>query len=255
MKIAIIINRRVLRTSAALLAGGALLGVAALASAHPGPVAPGVIHSCVTNATAGGGPSPSGGTSPGTPGGQLRIVSAATVCAAGETALDWNAQGPKGDQGIQGIQGIQGAKGDTGATGPAGPAGPQGTTGPPGPQGATGPQGLQGVPGPAGPTGPGSNVQTLFGRFDSNGALLVGSGVVSSFYNAAELFQITFNRSVLNCAWVVSSNTVSNTTGNVAGSANVLNTATPNVLYVALDFSNNGNNVQVPFSVVVTCTP
>jgi hypothetical protein len=120
------------------------LGIAAVialptanALAHGGDTT--LIHSCVKTSN-----------------GSVRIVSATTSCAAGETPLDWRIQGdpgpagpagPQGATGPQGPQGDPGAQGPQGATGPQGPQGVQGDPGAQGPQGATGPQGPQGPPG------------------------------------------------------------------------------------------------------------
>ena len=74
--------------------------------------------------------------------GYVRVVSASAKCRKNESALSWNAVGPKGDAG---------PPGPAGAAGPAGPAGPQAPPVPPGPAGA---KGADGAPGPAGPQGP-----------------------------------------------------------------------------------------------------
>lgn len=47
----------------------------------------------------------------------LRVRAANETCAANETALDWNIQGPKGDTGPQGLQGPQGPQGLQGPKG------------------------------------------------------------------------------------------------------------------------------------------
>jgi hypothetical protein len=104
------IDTRVLRVVGLCIAGAAVLGLAAVSSAHPGPVAGGVIHSCV-NAT---------GPAADATAGLIRIVDANTTCKSNERALDWNAQG---------IQGQKGDKGDTGPQGPHGSQGPQGPAG------------------------------------------------------------------------------------------------------------------------------
>ena len=97
-----------------------VLGVAALAAAHGGDTTQ--IHACVAKETK-----------------YFRASGANDTCKQGETALDWNIQGPTGPQG---------------AAGPAGPAGPQGPAGPAGAQGPAGPQGPQGPQGPAGTAAP-----------------------------------------------------------------------------------------------------
>src|SRR3954451_21965900 len=78
--------------------------------------------------------------------GDLRMVSAASTCRNSESAVDWNAEGPKGDRG---------PAGPTGATGAAGAKGDAGDAGVQGPPGATGPQG------PAGPAGADGAVRSL----------------------------------------------------------------------------------------------
>jgi hypothetical protein len=99
------------------------------------PDSGGVIHGCYS-------------TSKGT----LRVIDtdAGDTCAARETAVTWNQQGPKGDKGDTGV---------TGATGAAGATGPQGDPGATGATGATGPQG---------PAGPSSAIP----EYDANGQLL-----------------------------------------------------------------------------------
>lgn len=91
-----------------------------------------------------------------------------SICARGETAVSWNAQGPTGPRGPRGEPGAQGSAGTRGDAGAPGAVGPQGASGPAGAQGlkgdkgAAGPAGAQGVsgatgapglPGPAGPKG------------------------------------------------------------------------------------------------------
>lgn len=55
--------------------------------------------------------------------GNLRLVSGASDCRRGETAVQWNVTGPTGPQGVAGPQG------PTGPQGPVGPAGPASTPG------------------------------------------------------------------------------------------------------------------------------
>jgi len=95
--------------------------------------------------------------------GAVRIVNAASECGNGETAIEWNKQGPTGPTGPAGPAGVKGDTCATGPTGPAGPAGakgdtgatgPAGMAGPVGPVGPAGPGGPQGTTGPAGPAGP-----------------------------------------------------------------------------------------------------
>jgi hypothetical protein len=112
------------------------LGITAM-GAHGGDASR--IHACITDFNRDG------------EGRYLRVISATDACRRGETALDWNIQGPAGPAGPQGNIGPKGDKGDTGATGPQGPTGPVGATGS---QGPTGPKGDAGAVGPAGPIGP-----------------------------------------------------------------------------------------------------
>jgi hypothetical protein len=58
--------------------------------------------------------------------GSLRMVAATESCAAGETRVVWNTEGPQGAPGAVGLQGPAGAGGLTGATGVAGPRGTAG---------------------------------------------------------------------------------------------------------------------------------
>jgi hypothetical protein len=110
MNLTITIDTRALRVAAVALAGAAVLGLTAVMSASPSPVAGGLIHSCyLTVANPGNTPAL----------GSVRIAKATEACKPNETALDWNAQGIKGDKGD---------KGDTGAQGPQGPQGPAGVS-------------------------------------------------------------------------------------------------------------------------------
>lgn len=61
--------------------------------------------------------------------GAIRIVMDGTLCADGETRLEWNTTGPVGPAGPQGPTGATGPQGPAGATGPAGPQGVQGAAG------------------------------------------------------------------------------------------------------------------------------
>jgi Collagen triple helix repeat (20 copies) len=97
---------------AAAAAVAALLVAAGVAYATI-PDGSGVIHGCYARS-----------------GGSLRVIdNGVTNCRSGETALQWNVQGPPGPQGQQGTTGPQGPAGAEGATGPQGPAGPQGPSG------------------------------------------------------------------------------------------------------------------------------
>src|SRR5712691_1070805 len=58
--------------------------------------------------------------------GTIHIVAATATCAAGETKLQWNVEGPSGPQGPQGPAGAQGPPGPAGPAGAAGTAGAQG---------------------------------------------------------------------------------------------------------------------------------
>lgn len=116
------------------------LGSGAIADAHVGPTASGVIHGCLNLNL-----------------GDLRIVDDSVVCKNNEMPLDWNAQGapgPQGPAGPAGPIGPIGPQGPAGPTGPVGPAGPIGPQGPAGPAGAVGPAGPIGPTGPQGPAGP-----------------------------------------------------------------------------------------------------
>jgi hypothetical protein len=124
-----------------LLVGGvvaAALSVAGLAEAAIPESGTQVFHGCVDRQ------------------GRLRVIDtdAGQQCVGGrlgETAIQWNAQGPAGPQGIPGL------------AGPAGPAGPQGLAGPEGAAGPQGPVGPAGPAGPAGPQGPAGPAATGFG--------------------------------------------------------------------------------------------
>jgi hypothetical protein len=85
-----------------LLVGSLVVAVAAGGAAYATiPDSGGVFHACVSSL------------------GTVRLIDPSTgaKCLKGETAVQWNQQGPRGLQGPQGIQGAQGPQG------PAGPAG------------------------------------------------------------------------------------------------------------------------------------
>jgi hypothetical protein len=86
-----------LKVAVAIAAVAVIAGAVTIVSAHPGPVAPGVIHSCVNNSS-----------------GTIKIVSAATTCKNNETAVDWNAQGAPGADGEDGEDGTDGTDGVSG---------------------------------------------------------------------------------------------------------------------------------------------
>jgi hypothetical protein len=65
-------------------------------SAIPDPM--GVIHGCYTNS----------------PGRTLRVIDSTESCPGGETALNWNQQGPTGPAGPTGVQGPEGPQGPPG---------------------------------------------------------------------------------------------------------------------------------------------
>ena len=108
------------RTPVKLVVGAVATAAIVCGTAYATVLAPaaGTVHACAKKAN-----------------GDLRAVSSASGCNAGERALSWN------------VAGTAGAPGRPGAAGTAGPAG---ATGPAGPQGAIGPQGPQGPQGPAG---------------------------------------------------------------------------------------------------------
>jgi hypothetical protein len=122
------------KSSLALAAVVATLGLAGGVAWASIPDAAGVIHGCYQKNN-----------------GQLRVIDSAQTqaCAPAESPLNWNQTGP---QGPQGPQGPLGPKGDAGPTGPQGAPGPQGDPGAPGAQGQPGPQGLPGDTGQAGPS-------------------------------------------------------------------------------------------------------
>jgi hypothetical protein len=122
-----------------LLAGGVLAsGVAYAAIPDAGS---GQFHGCVTKTT-----------------GHIRIIdpSKKQKCSTStgyyaETAVTWNATGPKGATGAQGLPGI---------------TGPQGLAGPPGATGAQGPTGDTGAQGPTGAAGVGPSSDAYIARQD-----------------------------------------------------------------------------------------
>jgi hypothetical protein len=85
-------NRFLVAFMTLVLAGAAVT----LVSAHGGDATK--IHSCVNDSSGG-----------------IKIVGASDTCKTGETALDWNQQGPQGEVGPRGPQGEQGPRGIPGA--------------------------------------------------------------------------------------------------------------------------------------------
>ena len=105
--------------------------------------------------------------------GEVKIVSASTVCNNNFAKISWD------------VAGAQGPPGPAGPTGPAGPIGPIGSTGPTGATGPAGPAGAQGAPGI-------SSVQQVFSDqaglplpspFTSNGGTLVIFASGSGYFN------------------------------------------------------------------------
>jgi hypothetical protein len=113
-------------------------GFVTAVSAHNGPPATGVIHTCLVTV-------PISGISLKIP----RIVQPTESCKPNETPLDWNAQG------LQGPPGVKGDKGDPGAAGAPGLKGDKGDPGTPGAPGAKGDKGDPGDQGTQGPPGVG----------------------------------------------------------------------------------------------------
>jgi hypothetical protein len=87
---------------------------------------------------------------------------------------------------------ITGPSGPSGASGPSGPAGPSGPTGPSGPKGTTG---ATGATGPAG--------AALWAVVNDDGTLRSGSHVVSTIKVLDIQYNVTFDRDVSTCAYVV----------------------------------------------------
>jgi Collagen triple helix repeat (20 copies) len=84
--------------------------------------------------------------------------------------------------------------------GPPGPRGPQGPQGPAGPAGARGANGAPGARGPAG-----ASATRLFAGVTPAGTLVANqsSGAVSAASaGGTGIYQVTFNRNVLNCAYL-----------------------------------------------------
>jgi hypothetical protein len=79
-----------------IAAAGAIagLGLVAFASAHGGPPATGIIHSCVNNSS-----------------GEIKIVAEDATCNGNRSPLDWNAQGVPGEDGEDGADGQDGVSG------------------------------------------------------------------------------------------------------------------------------------------------
>ena len=104
------------------IAGGVLATVMAIGAGTAYAVtssvvdSAGVIHGCVSNASA-------AGTR------VLVVHDTNSPCPKGTTELDWSQQGPAGPAGPQGDAGLQGQTGDAGAPGPQGNQGPQGPAG------------------------------------------------------------------------------------------------------------------------------
>jgi hypothetical protein len=142
----------------ALVAVLALVGAGAAYGALPD--SNGVIHGCVSSNSR-----------------YLRVINPTKKCGTGETALNWNQQGP---QGKTGPTGARGPKGDTGADGAPGPSGVVATDGSyaghiPSPLPTTGTNGIAPVGGMAHVTlNPGDkllvDVQGVFGTTNTLGA-------------------------------------------------------------------------------------
>jgi hypothetical protein len=97
--------------------------------------------------------------------GRLKLLKSGERCKRGQKGVSWNQAGPAG---AKGVTGSPGAPGSPGAAGQAGSAGAAATN--------------------------------LWARVGADGALLAGSGAVSS--GGTGIYAVTFNRDITNCGIV-----------------------------------------------------
>jgi hypothetical protein len=136
------------------------------------------------------------------------------------------AAGAVGGQGVTGATGPQGKEGKTGATGATGAEGGPGGKGPTGPEGKEGKQGKEGAKGEAG------------------AAEQIEPG----------LYQVTFNRDVTKCAYIVSLGNANGPLG-VHGSADATGGKTvEEAESVSVETANDkGERTAEPFHLAVFC--
>lgn len=171
--------------------------------------------------------------------GNLRVIDTQTGqrCNFLEKQLDWNQAG------------VPGPKGDPGAIGPAGtpgPAGSPGLTGPAGPIGPAGPKGDRGEPGPG--------AKTKWAVIDNDGALVSGSGVVSTrvLLPLNNRYEVVFDEDVSRCAITTSVGTLRNTDDLSPGFIGVGRRENVNAVVVET-WNRLGNMDARPFDLAVSC--
>ena len=178
------------------------------------------------------------------------------------------ATGATGAQGATGVQGATGAPGATGVQGATGATGPQGKEGKTGATGATGAEGGTGGKGPTGPEGKegkqgkegakgeaGAAATTLWTVVAATGELVRGgTGSLEAEQLEPGLYQVTFNRDVTKCAYIVSLGNANGPLG-VHGSADATGGKTVEEAdSVSVETTNDkGERTAEPFHLAVFC--
>jgi hypothetical protein len=175
------------------------------------------------------------------------------------------ATGPEGKEGKAGATGAtgpeagMGGKGATGATGPQGKEGKAGATGAIGPEGGTGGKGATGATGPEGKEGArgeaGAGAPPLWAVVTAAGELVRGgTGSLEAEKIEAGLYEVTFNRDVSKCAYIVSLGNANGALG-VHGTADASGGTTPEGAdSVSVETTNaTGVKTAEPFHLAVFC--
>jgi hypothetical protein len=145
---------------------------------------------------------------------------------------------------------LKGATGKTGTTGTPGTPGALGGPGKEGPLGKEGPRGKEGEEGPAGE--PGQSATKLWAVVAEAGALVRGSGAVSSEKAATGLYFVKFDKDITGCSWVGMIGTTG-FAGVETGDISIAGkSGTTDSLYVTT-FTNSGTGANKSFHVAVFC--
>ena len=140
------------------------------------------------------------------------------------------------------------AAGAPGPQGPAGAPGPKGDTGSPGPQGPAGAKGDKGDKGDAG-----ADATALWAVVNADGTLGRGATGVTSSRLFAGAYQVAFNRSVTNCAYVAGFGDSTSTPAEYSGSVGTTRrSGNANAVFVKT-LNNSSVAEDRPFHLAVFC--
>jgi hypothetical protein len=172
------------------------------------------------------------------------------------------ATGPEaggGGKGATGATGALGATGVTGATGPQGKEGKAGATGASGPEGGTGGKGAIGATGPTGKEGArgeaGAAATTLWAVVTAAGELVRGgTGTLEAEKLEPGWYEVTFDRDVSKCAYLVSLGNANGPLGVHGGADASGGTTSEGADRVSVETTNAaGEKAAEPFHLAVFC--